>query len=122
VETRSNLIQYVQPHSVLIVGFNNYNELSSAMEKVIKETQTYLFSIVVGGIEYSSYKTLAEQWAINNGAGIIRIYDSDFDRLIWKLHKEVDYIVIKIDNDTPNVWKRFMEQMVREGKHGKVIR
>lgn len=119
-------------HSVVIVGFSDYNELSAAMEEVIKREDNYLFTVCVGSTEDSSLPfgdnqpelkpSLAEEWAKNNGAPVFYFYRKSVDEIMRELRKVVDYIVIKVDDNTPNVWKRFLEEMRREGKHGFIVR
>lgn len=107
---------------VLILGFTDYNELDAAMNKLIEESQTYLFNIICGGVQFSENKTIAEQWAENNGCPIVRLYNSDFDKLIYQLRKECDYLVIRISDETPQWQKNLMMQLKSDGKHGTVIR
>ena len=107
---------------VLILGFTNYNELDAAMNKLIEESQTYLFNIICGGVQYSENKTIAEQWAENNGCPIVRCYEKDTETLLKRLRKECDYLVIKIHDRTPQWQKNLMMQLKTDGKHGTVIK
>ena len=36
---------------VLILGFNNYAELDAAMQKLIEESQCFIFTVVCGGLD-----------------------------------------------------------------------
>ena len=62
---------------ILIVGFQEYETLDNIMQKLIESGQCYIFTVLCGGCEYSEEKSLAEQWAINNGAPIEYIYEKD---------------------------------------------
>lgn len=107
---------------VLILGFTDYNELNVAMNKLIEDSQTFLFNIICGGLEYSENKTIAEQWAENNGCPIVRCYEQSLDKLLWRLRTETDYLVIRISDRTPQWQKNLMMQLKADGKHGTVIR
>ena len=107
---------------VLILGFDNYQELDRTMNKLIEEKQIFLFNIICGGSEYMNDKTIAEQWAENNGCPIVRCYEKDIETLLKKLRQECDYLVIKISDWTPQWHKNFMMQIKSDGKHGTVVR
>lgn len=109
--------------NILIVGFNNYAEMDRAMNEMIAETGQFLFNVLCGGMDMSHpQQSLASQWAKKNGAPIVYYYESTMDKLLWKLGKDVDYIVMKVDDNTPQVWKNFLMKMKSEGKHGKIIK
>lgn len=107
---------------ILILGFTDYNELDNTMNKLIEDSQTFLFNIICGGLEYSENKTIAEQWAENNGCSIIRCYEQTLDKLLWRLRSETNYLVMKISDQTPQWQKNLMMQLKADGKHGTVIR
>ena len=107
---------------VLILGFTDYSELDNAMNKLIEESQVFLFNIICGGLEYSENKTIAEQWAENNGCPIVRCYEQSLDKLLWRLRAETDYLVIRISDGTPQWQKNLMMQLKSDGKHGTVIK
>ena len=107
---------------VLILGFTDYNELNNTMNKLIEEKQTYIFSILCGGLQYSENKSLAEQWAINNGCPIEKCYEDTVEKLTRRLRLECDYLVIRISDGTPQWQKNLMMQLKSDGKHGTVIR
>ena len=50
---------------VLILGFNDYNELDRVMNKIIEESQVFLFNIICGGLSYTENKSIAEQWRMD---------------------------------------------------------
>lgn len=107
---------------ILILGFDNYQELDRTMNKLIEEKQIFLFNIICGGSEYMNDKTIAEQWAENNGCPIVRCYEQSLDKLLWRLRTETDYLVIRISDGTPQWQKNLMMQLKSDGKHGTVIK
>lgn len=107
---------------VLILGFTDYNELDKTMNKLIEDSQTFLFYIICGGLEYTNNKTIAEQWAENNGCPIVRCYEDSLDKMTRKLRSETDYLVMKISDRTPQWQKNLMMQLKSDGKHGTVVR
>ena len=38
------------------------------------------------------------------------------------LLKETDYLIIKINDKTPQIWKNFLMKLKMEGKHGTIIK
>lgn len=107
--------------NILIIGFNNYNELDRVMNKLIEDSQCYLFNVLVGGTQKANEPTLAEQWAVNNGAPTLRIYEEDMKKLMWLLGNATDYLVMKRAVLRQPVWVKFMQEMKEKGKHGTVI-
>ena len=61
---------------VAIVNFSmdNYTDLEEAMEKLIAESQCYLFTIVL-----SNLQTAGGVWAARNGAPISIVKDTTLD-------------------------------------------
>ena len=52
---------------VLILGFDNVDEITPVMEKLINESQCYLFNIICGGLgPMPENPTPAAIWAKNN--------------------------------------------------------
>ena len=98
---------------VLILGFSSLQEIDSVMEKLIESTQCFLFTVVCGGIDNVAY-----DWAQKAGAPVT------FSQVKTPrgLLKEADYLVIKINDDTPQWMKNLMMAWKKEGKHGTVIR
>ena len=84
----------------------------------IPENGRDVFTVLCGGREYSEEKSLAEQWAINNGAPIENIYEKDVDKLVDKITKSADYLVAQSGS-------YFSDWIIRKmkfiGKHGSVI-
>lgn len=118
--------------NVLIIGFDDYNELNYVMNDLIEKNGVYLFNVVCGGMDLlpfrpgGEYVSLGHEWAEKNGAPIIWIckytpHDT-IDDLMAALLKETDYLVIKMNDKTPQIWKNFLMKLKMEGKHGTVIR
>ena len=108
---------------ILILGFDNYNELDATMQKLIEDSQCFLFTILCGGTDQSNHQaSLAEQWATANGCPVEKIYNKDIDKLMWILGQEATYLVMKISESTPPHLKNFMMKFKMEGKHGTIVR
>lgn len=118
---------------VVIIGFNDYNKLNNTMEKLIQESQCYLFSILCGGTEdiapapftnstklYPN-RPLGEIWAHNNGAPVEYIYNPNVERLLDEIAQTADYIVADLGNGPPQFVKRLVMKMKSLGKHGTVV-
>ena len=98
---------------VLILGFSSLQEVNYTMKKLIEENQCFLFTVVCGGIDNVAY-----DWAQKAGAPITFSQAKTPQGLL----KEADYLVIKINDDTPQWMKNLMMAWKKEGKHGTVIR
>ena len=98
---------------VLILGFSSLQEVNSAMEKLIEESQCFFFFVVCGGTDNIAYN-----WAQKAGAPVSFSQAKTPQGLL----KEADYLVIKINDDTPQWMKNLMMAWKKEGKHGTVIR
>ena len=98
---------------VLILGFSSLQEVNSTMEKLIEESQCFLFTVVYGGTDNVAY-----DWA--QKAGVLVTFSQA--KTPQELLKEADYLVIKINDDTPQWMKNLMMAWKKEGKHGTVIR
>ena len=98
---------------VLILGFSSLQEVNSTMEKLIESTQYFLFTVVCGGTNNVAY-----DWAQKAGVPVIFSQVKTPQALL----KEADYLVIKINDDTPQWCKNLMMTWKKEGKHGTVIK
>ena len=98
---------------VLILGFSSLQEIDSVMEKLIEESQCFLFTVVCGRAD-----TVAYDWAQKVGAPV------SFSQVKTPqgLLKEADYLVMKLDASSPQWMKNLMMAWKKEGKHGTVIR
>lgn len=107
--------------NILIIGFTDYNELDKVMNKLIEDSQCYLFNVLIGGTQRPKEPGIAEQWARKNGAPTLRIYEEDMKKLMWLLGNATDYLVMKRQVLHSPVWVKFMQEMKEKGKHGTVV-
>ena len=98
---------------VLILGFSSLQEVNSTMEKLIEESQCFLFTVVCGGTDNVAYG-----WAQKAGAPVTFSQVKTPQGLL----KEADYLVMKLDASSPQWMKNLMMAWKKEGKHGTVIR
>lgn len=99
---------------VLILGFDDYAELDATMQKLIEESQCYLFYVLTSGGD-----GVSSQWAEKNGAPLYFLkQDATLDYIAWA----TDYIVLKLGPQTPQWHKNLMMKLKAAGKHGTVIR
>lgn len=112
---------------LVIAGFNDYEKLDRTMQKLIEDSQFFLFTVVCGGTGIETdktgarIKTIGEQWAEKNGAPMEFLYRRDAEDLLDKIAKEADYIVADLSCD--NQWiKRLVMRMRSMSKHGTVIK
>lgn len=98
---------------VLILGFSSLQEMSSTMEKLIEESQCFLFTVVCGGTDNVAY-----DWAQKVGAPVTFSKAKTPQGLL----KEADYLVMKLDASSPQWMKNLMMAWKKEGKHGTVVR
>lgn len=103
---------------ILIVGFQEYEILDNTMQELIENGQCYIFTVLCGGCRYNEEKSLAEQWALNNGAPIEYIYEEDADKLVDKITKSADYLIAQSGSYFSD-W--IIRKMKYIGKHGSVI-
>jgi len=118
---------------VIIVGFEDYNKLTNTMEKLITDSQCYLFSILCGGTtditpapftnstKLCPNRPLGEIWAHNNGAPVEYIYNSNVERLLDEIAQTADYVVADLSSDSQFI-KRLVMKMKNLGKHGTVVK
>lgn len=100
---------------VLILGFEKKEEISEVIEKLIAESECYLFSVVCGGKDNVAY-----DWAVDVGAPVEFVQVDDPRKLLYK----ADYLIIKLreGSETPTWFKNLMMAWKKEGKHGTVVR
>lgn len=111
--------------NVLILGFDNEFEIDKEMEKLIAESNCFLFNVCVGGlrsVESDFERTAAWKYAIMRGAPLDRIIADDINTLTWLLCKRVDFVLAKINERTPQWQKNLVMKLKSEGKHGKIVR
>lgn len=98
---------------ILILGFDNIQEIDNVMEKLIAESGCFLFTVVCGGRGNAAW-----DYAQMRGAPV---YFSQADNPQWLL-KEADYLVMKLNDSSPQWYKNFIMAWKKEGKHGTVVR
>ena len=102
---------------ILVAGFNTREEVNAAMDKFIAETGILMITIVCGGQDSTQHsRSLAEEWARDNGASVEYIFDEDSDKLVWKIVETIDYAILR-RNGTRFVREIILEMRKNE-KHG----
>ena len=108
---------------LIICGFTDYNKLDKIMQKLIEDSQCFIFTILCGGIKQegaSRVPSLAEEWARKNGAPVEYVWHTDPEILLFKLSKQATYIVYDRSNAT-NWHARLLMKIKAEGGHGTVV-
>lgn len=98
---------------VLILGFETKEEIDAEMEKMMRESECYLFSVVCGDRVGASY-----EWAEWRGAPVIL----EKPRQPQDLVNMADYLVVKIGKAAPAWLRNLVMQWKAAGKHGRVVR
>lgn len=108
---------------IAILGQWNFERLSAVMEKLITESRCYLFTVVCGGTDEAYLRnSVGYRWATANGAPVEFLVEENVDKLIDKLTKEIDFVVVACADDDNPVVKRVIMKMNILGKHGRVER
>lgn len=107
---------------ILILGFDNEFDIDNFMMNWIEENQLFLFTVVCGGVPKSPIDSPTIRWSKMRGAPIIRISADNMGLLEWKLKQEVDYVIMRVTDKTPNVVKNLAMRLKDAGKHGIIIR
>lgn len=106
---------------IAILGQWNFKQLSATMEKLIIESQCYLFTVVCGGTDEMYLRnSIGYKWATANGAPVEFLVEENIDKLIDKLTKEIDFVVAAFADDDNPVVKRVIMKMNMLGKHGRI--
>lgn len=110
--------------NVLILGFDKLEEVDQEMEKLVNDSQYFLFNIIAGGLDGGerTSKSIAEQYAELRGAPLIYVFKPDVNSLVSELARKTDFLLMRLDERTPAWQSRLMMKIRMEGKHGKVIR
>ena len=104
---------------ILVAGFDTREEVNAAMDKFIAETGILMITIVCGGLDSTHHnRSIAEEWARDNGASIEYIFDEDSDKLVREIVKTIDYAILK-RNGTKFIREIILEMRKNE-KHGVV--
>ena len=102
---------------ILVAGFNTREEVNAAMDKFIEETGILMITIVCGGLDSTQHnRSIAEEWARENGASVEYIFDEDSDKLVRKIVRTIDYAILR-RNGTRFVREIILEMRKNE-KHG----
>lgn len=107
---------------IAILGPWNFERLSATMEKLITESQCYLFTVVCGGTDERSLReSIGYKWATANGAPVEFLVIDDINKLIDRLTQEIDFVVAAVgaEGGDPAI-KRIIMKMNILGKHGRV--
>lgn len=105
---------------IVILGFTDYNKLNNAMEKLITDSQCYLFTVLCGG-RAAAEPSLAEQWAVNVGTPVEKIFNGNVEKLLDEIALSADYVVADLSSDNQFI-KRLVMKMKALGKHGTIYR
>lgn len=106
-------------NKIAIIGPWDYNYLCAVMDKLIEESQYFLFDVICGGTEESVlFQSVGYRWAVEHGAPVYFLIAETVDKLIEKLVKDVDFAVIM--NDGSRVIKKIIMELSIAGKHGRV--
>lgn len=111
---------FLHPPHVLVLGKFEDDEMTNVMEQFIKNNDCYLFTIIRGGLGVTRDKPSIAAWAERNGCPQMWVTADTLDLLLWKLTKEVDYVIAKREG-LPQGWKNFIMKLKAEGKHGWLI-
>lgn len=105
---------------IAILGQWNFDRLSAVMEKLITDSQCYLFTVICGGTDETYLRnSVGYKWATANGAPVEFLVEENIDKLIDKLTKEIDFVVAYAGDDNLVV-KCVIMKMNILGKHGRV--
>ena len=110
---------------ILILGFQDKQELKEVMEDFIVEKDIYLFTVLCGGLNQNNTqinKSITQQWAEDFGVPIEFIRADTPDELFYFMSQTADYIILRATSDTPVWQKNLLMRMKADGKHGKIIR
>lgn len=108
--------------TILILGFDNVEEIDAVMQPIIEQSQCFLFNVIVNGGRGVDDIGPSELWALKVGAPKIYINDPDPQTMIKKMESQADYLVLKMTNRTPQWQKNLLMRMKNAGKHGSVIK
>jgi hypothetical protein len=105
---------------VVILGPWDIEPLSASMNKLIDDSQCFLFTVICGGQDSNAAKSsIGYKWAAKNGAPVEFIIEADLEKLLNKIVQTADYIVAF--NDGSQIIKRLIMKFKMEGKHGTVL-
>lgn len=107
-------------NKIVIIWSGDEMLLARTMEKLIADSQCFLFTVICGGTDESNLNSsLGYRWAIHNGAPVEFIIEADVEKLLNKITQTADYIVCY--NNGNQLVKRLIMKFKSQGKHGTVI-
>lgn len=116
-------MEFIAPPFVVIIGFDNQQEIDDVMEKFIAETGQYLFTVVRGSVgETIKGDGPLDRWCLYRGCPQIFLSAKTQYALVNLLNHWVDYVVAKITSETPQAVRNFVMSMKQMGKHGMIVR
>ena len=108
-------------NKIVIIWSGDEGLLARTMEKLIIDSQCFLFTVICGGTDESYLKSSSGyRWAIRNGAPVEFLIEADVEKLLNKITQAADYIVCYNDGKNQLV-KRLIMKFKSQGKHGTVI-
>ena len=114
---------FIAPPFIVIIGFDNQQEIDNAVEKFIAETGQYLFTVVRGYVgERDVRRTPLDDWCEWAGAPQVYVGAKSQASLVAVMDHWVDYIIAKVNEQTPQAVKNFVMSMKQMGKHGMIVR
>ena len=107
-------------NKIVIIWSGDEELLARTMEKLIVDSQCFLFTVICGGTDESNLKSSSGyRWAIRNGAPVEFMIEADVEKLLNKIAETADYIVCY--NNGNQLVKRLIMKFKSQGKHGTVI-
>lgn len=105
---------------LVIIGFNDYNKLDRELNKLIEDSQFFLFTIVCGGTSPENKGTsIGEQWAAANGAPVEYLFCENPEMLLNRIAQTADYILADLSSNNQFI-RRLVMKMRSLGKHGTI--
>lgn len=107
-------------NKIIIIWSGDEKLLAETIEKLIVDSQCYLFTVLCGGTDEGSVRSsLGYRWAVKNGAPVEFLIEADVEKLLNKIVQSADYIVCY--NDGNQLVKRLIMKFKLQGKHGTVV-
>lgn len=108
-------------NKIVIIWSGDEGLLARTMEKLIVDSQCFLFTVICGSTDESNLKSSSGyRWAVRNGAPVEFLIEADVEKLLNKIAQTADYIVCYNDGKNQLV-KRLIMKFKSQGKHGTVI-
>ena len=98
---------------VAAIGFNKIEDIDAEMQKLIAESQCYLFYMLI-----TNKDSIAAKWAESVGAPTRYIKNAETADII----KNCDFLLINLGNGDNTKLNNLFMAYKQTGKHGRVIR